>query len=319
MSEIEKKLRKKLKEYTFDYENNDISGIMHLLDTEEDMQKMYDYIINNNDGSRDDENSGNVGHVVSQKVTSVTTPENIEKKDLRYYAKVHSIESFGAVDGPGIRFVLFLQGCNLKCKYCHNRDTWDMRLGSYKSLDEVFDKIMRYKNYIYPNGGVTITGGEPLLQAPFLIELFTKLKEENIHTCIDTSGMVVITEEIKKLLSLTDLVLLDIKHIDPEKSKALVGTSNKLELEFAKYLSDNSIPVWIRQVLVPGYTDDKEDLEKLKTFLSTLTNVKKIELLPYHSIGKYKWEKLGVKYELEDVRDANNNDIKRAKEILDIL
>ena len=157
----------------------------------------------------------------------------MEKKDLRYYAKVHSIESFGAVDGPGIRFVLFLQGCNLKCKYCHNRDTWDMRLGSYKSLDEVFDKIMRYKNYIYPNGGVTITGGEPLLQAPFLIELFTKLKEENIHTCIDTSGMVVITEEIKKLLSLTDLVLLDIKHIDPEKSKALVGTSNKLELEFA--------------------------------------------------------------------------------------
>lgn len=243
----------------------------------------------------------------------------MEKKDLRYYAKVHSIESFGAVDGPGIRFVLFLQGCNLKCKYCHNRDTWDMRLGTYKSLDEVFDKIMRYKNYIYPNGGVTITGGEPLLQAPFLIELFTKLKEENIHTCIDTSGMVVINEEIKKLLSLTDLVLLDIKHIDNEKCKSLVGTSNKLELEFAKYLSDNSIPVWIRQVLVPGYTDSKEDLEKLKTFLSTLNNVKKIELLPYHSIGKYKWEKLGVKYELDDVRDANNNDIKRAKEILDIL
>ena len=150
----------------------------------------------------------------------------MEKKDLRYYAKVHSIESFGAVDGPGIRFVLFLQGCNLKCKYCHNRDTWDMRLGSYKSLDEVYDKIMRYKNYIYPDGGVTITGGEPLLQAPFLIELFTKLKEENIHTCIDTSGMVVITEEIKKLLSLTDLVLLDIKHIDSAKCKALVGTSS---------------------------------------------------------------------------------------------
>ena len=243
----------------------------------------------------------------------------MEKKDLRYYAKVHSIESFGAVDGPGIRFVLFLQGCNLKCKYCHNRDTWDMRLGSYKSLDEVYDKIMRYKNYIYPDGGVTITGGEPLLQAPFLIELFTKLKEENIHTCIDTSGMVVITEEIKKLLSLTDLVLLDIKHIDSAKCKALVGVSNKLELEFAKYLSDNSIPVWIRQVLVPGYTDSKEDLEKLKTFLSTLNNVKKIEILPYHSIGKYKWEKLGVKYELEGVRDANNEDVARAKKILDIL
>ena len=242
------------------------------------------------------------------------------EKDLRYYAKVHSIESFGTVDGPGIRFVLFLQGCHLQCKYCHNRDTWDMNGGEYKSVDEIVEKINRYKNYIIPSGGgVTVTGGEPLLQYNFVLELFKKLKEEGISTCIDTSGMVVITEEIKKLLSLTDLVLLDIKHIDPEKSKALVGTSNKLELEFAKYLSDNSIPVWIRQVLVPGYTDDKEDLEKLKTFLSTLTNVKKIELLPYHSIGKYKWEKLGVKYELEDVRDANNNDIKRAKEILDIL
>ena len=175
---------------------------------------------------------------------------------------------------------------------------------------------MRYKNYIYPNGGVTITGGEPLLQVHFLIQLFTKLKEKGIHTCIDTSGMVSLTDDIKKLLNLTDLILLDIKHIDDEKCKDLVGFSNKLELEFAKYLSDNNIPMWIRQVLIPGYTDNKEDLLKLKKFLSTLKNVEKIELLPYHDLGKHKWLKLGLKYELDDARTATNEDIKRAKEIL---
>ena len=136
----------------------------------------------------------------------------MEEKDLRYYAKVHSVESFGTVDGPGIRFVLFLQGCHLKCKYCHNRDTWDINSGNYMSLDDVFAKIVRYKNYICPNGGVTITGGEPLLQVKFIAELFEKLKKEGIHTCIDTSGMVILTEDVKKALSFTDLVLLDIKH-----------------------------------------------------------------------------------------------------------
>ena len=157
----------------------------------------------------------------------------MEKKDLRYYAKVHSIESFGTVDGPGIRFVLFLQGCHLQCKYCHNRDTWDINSGEYKSLDDIFDKIMRYKNYIFPNGGVTVTGGEPLLQSKFLVELFTKLKSENIHTCIDTSGMLPLTNDIQKVLELTDLVLLDIKHIDDEKCKNLVGRSNTSELRQA--------------------------------------------------------------------------------------
>lgn len=238
--------------------------------------------------------------------------------DLRYYAKVHSIESFGTVDGPGIRFVLFLQGCHLKCKYCHNRDTWDIKAGNYASLDDIFNKIMRYKNYIHPNGGVTVTGGEPLLQVNFLIELFSKLKEEGIHTCIDTSGMVSLTDDIKKLLSLTDLVLLDIKHIDDEKCKDLVGFSNKLELAFARYLSDNNIPVWVRQVLIPGYTDDEEDLIKLRDFLSTLNNVKKVEILPYHNWGKHKWTKLGYKYELDGVKQATNKDVQRAKKILGI-
>ena len=242
----------------------------------------------------------------------------MEEKDLRYYAKVHSVESFGTVDGPGIRFVLFLQGCHLQCKYCHNRDTWDMKGGSYKSLDEIFNKIMNYKNYICPNGGVTITGGEPLLQAKFVFELFTKLKKQNIHTCIDTSGMVALTEDIKKVLSVTDLVLLDIKHIDSKKCKELVGFSNKLELDFAKYLSDNAIPIWIRQVLIPGYTDDEQDLLKLKDFIASLKTVQKVELLPYHDMGKFKWKKLGIKYDLEGVRPANLQDINKAKEILGI-
>ena len=241
------------------------------------------------------------------------------EKDIRYYAKVHSIESFGTVDGPGIRFVLFLQGCNLKCKYCHNRDTWDINGGEYKSIDEIIEKINHYKNYILPSGGgVTVTGGEPLLQVKFLIELFKKLKQEGIHTCIDTSGMLNITDDVKEVLKYTDLLLLDIKHIDDEKCKNLVGTSNKKELQFAEYLSDNNIKMWIRQVLVPGYTDDEKDLIKLKNFINTLKTVEKIQILPYHSMGKYKWEKLGLKYELEDVREATQVDVDRAKKILEI-
>ena len=242
----------------------------------------------------------------------------MEDKDLRYYAKIHSIESFGTVDGPGIRFVLFLQGCHLKCKYCHNRDTWDINGGEYKSLDDIFKKIMKYKNYIHPNGGVTVTGGEPLLQVKFLIELFEKLKKENIHTCIDTSGMVSLTDDIKHLLSLTDLVLLDIKHINTKKCKDLVGFNNEKELAFAKYLSDNNIHMWIRQVLIPGYTDDEKDLLQLKDFIDKLKTVDKIEVLPYHDMGKYKWKKLDLIYELENVRAATDEDVKKAKKILGI-
>ena len=240
------------------------------------------------------------------------------EKDLKHYARVHSFESFGTVDGPGIRFVLFLQGCHLKCKYCHNRDTWSIHSGEYKTLDEIFDKIMRCKNYIYPRGGVTISGGEPLLQPQFIIELFKKLKKEDIHTCIDTSGNLPLSENIKKVLELTDLVLLDIKHIDDEKCKELVGKGNKFELEFAKYLSDNGIHMWIRQVLVPGMTDDENDLLKLKDFISSLDTVDRVELLPYHNLGEYKWKELGFKYPLEGIREANDDDINRAKEILGI-
>ncbi len=235
------------------------------------------------------------------------------------YAKIHSIETFGTVDGPGIRFVIFFQGCNLKCKYCHNRDTWDINGGKYISVDELLTKILRYKEYFDASGGgVTVTGGEPLLQAKFIIALFKKLKEYSINTAIDTSGIIGITDDIKELLNYTDLVLLDIKHIDSEKCKNLVGFGNENELKFAKYLSDNNIPVWIRQVIVPGITDNEEDLKKLKLFLASLKNVKKVELLPYHNMGKYKWEDLGFEYELSDIRVANDDDIAKAKKILEI-
>lgn len=232
--------------------------------------------------------------------------------------RIHSFESLGAVDGPGVRFVVFTQGCSLKCKYCQNRDTWNLKGGTTYSSDEIVEKILRYKNYIMPNGGVTISGGEPLLQAQFLIELFTKLKQYNIHTCIDTSGSVVLTDEIKKLIDLTDLFLLDIKCINDEKAIDLTGVSNKKELEFANYLSNINKPMWIRQVLVPGYTDDEQDLIKLRDFISTLKSVEKIEILPYHDLGKFKWEQLGEIYPLENVRTANSDDVARAKKILKI-
>lgn len=239
-----------------------------------------------------------------------------EQKDLRYYAKVHSFESLGTVDGPGIRFVIFLQGCHLKCKYCHNRDTWDIKGGSYKSLDEIYEKITRYEPYFNSShGGVTVTGGEPLLQVKFLLELFKKLKKEGIHTCIDTSGIVNLTEDVKELLKLTDLVLLDIKHIDDEKCKDLTGNSNKRELELARYLSENGIPMWIRQVIIPGITDGEKDIISLREFIKNLKTVEKVEFLPYHTAGKYKWEELGKKYELEGIREATKEDIERVKKI----
>lgn len=236
--------------------------------------------------------------------------------DRENFANIHSFESFGTVDGPGIRFVIFFQGCHLNCKYCHNRDTWSTSNNNIFGIDDIIDKILTYKNYIKPSGGVTVSGGEPLLQARFLVNLFKRLKKYNLHLAIDTSGMLDLTDDIKEVLSLTDLVLLDIKHIDDEKCKKLVGFSNKKELNFAKYLSDNNIPMWIRQVIVPGITDNEDDLLKLKNFISTLKTVKKVEFLPYHDMGKYKWKDLGFEYELEGVRSATQEDIERAKKIV---
>lgn len=232
---------------------------------------------------------------------------------------IHSFETFGAVDGPGIRFVIFTQGCNLKCKYCQNRDTWCHQGGTIYSVRQVLNKIERYKNYIIPSGGgVTVSGGEPLLHLEFLTALFKELKKQGISTAIDTSGVFYLTPGIKEIIDLTDLFLLDIKCINDKICEDLTGVSNKKELEFSRYLSEHEKHMWIRQVLVPGYTDKEEDLLKLKEFLSTLKTVDKIEILPYHDMGKFKWENLGLKYPLEGVPTATDKDVEKAKKILEI-
>lgn len=232
-------------------------------------------------------------------------------------ANVHSIETFGTVDGPGIRFVIFLQGCMLKCKYCHNKDSCSIGTGQNMTIQELYDKITRYKEYIVnSNGGITVSGGEPLLQPDFLIEFFKLLKLNGYHTALDTSGAFQLTDKIKEVLKYTDLVLLDIKHIDNQKCIDLTGVPNTNTLKFAKYLSDKGINMWIRQVLVPGITDDEKDLLKLKDFLSTLKTVTNVEILPYHTMGKYKWEELGYKYELDGVPEATSKDVTMTKQIL---
>lgn len=229
---------------------------------------------------------------------------------------IHSFETFGAVDGPGIRFVIFTQGCNLQCKYCQNRDTWTHQGGTIYSVREVLDKIERYKNYIIPSGGgVTVSGGEPLLHIDFLIALFEELKKKGFSTAVDTSGVISITNKVDKLIDLTDLFLLDIKCINDEICKDLTGVSNQKELEFAKYLDSKGKHMWIRQVIVPGYTDKEEDLLKLKEFISSLKTVDKVDFLAYHDMGKFKWKNLGLFYPLEGVRVATQDDIDRAKKI----
>lgn len=233
--------------------------------------------------------------------------------------RIHSFETLGTVDGPGIRFVVFMQGCHLKCKYCHNRDTWDSKHGTEYSVQEVFEKAMRLKPYMeHSGGGVTVSGGEPLLQTEFVTELFKKLKEQNIHTALDTSGNLPMSEKITELLNFTDLVLLDIKHIDNEKALHLTGLPNTHTLNFAKFLSEHGISMWIRQVLVPGFTDNENDLKKLKDFINSLKTVEKVEILPYHDLGAFKWKELGLAYELENILPPTDEQIKKAKSILQL-
>lgn len=230
--------------------------------------------------------------------------------------RVHSIETFVTVDGPGIRFILFMQVCPLRCKYCHNRDTWDVKGGTEYTTDEIIEQVKKYSSYMkFSGGGLTVSGGEATLQPEFLKDLFKKAQENEIHTCLDTSGFVNI-DVIDPVLDYTNLVLLDLKHMVPEKCKDLVGVSIDKTLEFAKHLSDRNIPVWIRHVLVPGITDDRENLELMGKFISTLKNVDRVELLPYHTLGVHKWENMGFKYELKDVPDATSEDIEKASKIL---
>lgn len=231
--------------------------------------------------------------------------------------RIHSFESFGTVDGPGVRFVIFMQGCPLRCQYCHNRDTREYSLGKKYPVDEIVDKIMNYEPYIKETGGVTVTGGEPLMQIQFVTELFKRLKEKNIHTALDTSGFIEV-DKLGDLLKYTDLVLLDLKAINNEKHKELIGVSNEKILKFAKHLSDNNIPMWIRHVLVPTKNNSEEDLVDLRKFIDTLKTVQKIELLPYHTLGVSKWEYANEEYPLKDVKEPTEEEIKFAKNILGI-
>lgn len=234
---------------------------------------------------------------------------------------VHSIESFGSVDGPGVRFVVFLSGCKMRCQFCHNPDTWKLKSGTEYTADEVLKKAMAYRPYWKDKGGITVSGGEPLMQIDFLLELFKKAKEKGVNTVLDTSGNPFTKEEpfyskFTELMQYTDLVLLDIKHIDNDRHMALTGHGNKNILQMAKTLSDINKPVWIRHVLVPEINDKNEYLEALANFVGTLKNVKRVEVLPYHTLGVFKWESLGIKYPLEGIAPPTKERVENAKRIL---
>ena len=233
---------------------------------------------------------------------------------------IHSKESFGTVDGPGIRYVLFMQGCPMRCLYCHNPDTWELGKGIPVTAEEVVEEIKKNKAF-YEKGGITVSGGEPLLQLSFLTELFRRCREEGIHTCIDTSGITFknnkeYLEELDALLSLTDLVMLDIKHIESEKHQALTGHRNESVLAFAKHLEEKNVPLWVRHVVVPGYTDKKESLIELGLFIGGLKNLKGLDVLPYHTMGVNKYKDLGMLYKLDGVPALSKEDAQKAKEYI---
>ena len=229
--------------------------------------------------------------------------------------KIHSIETCGTVDGPGIRYVLFTQGCPLRCQYCHNPDSWKVGDGKDMSVDAIIKDVVKYKSFMtFSGGGITVSGGEPLLQPDFVGELFKECKKNDIHTCLDTSGYIKL-DRADPVLDHTDLVLLDIKSYNPLVFKDVTGVPIDSTLAFAKHLSDRDIPVWIRYVLVPGLTDDLDDIEALAKYLTTLNNVERIDILPFHKMGEYKWEQLGYDYQLTDTPSPEPEDVARAKDI----
>lgn len=245
-----------------------------------------------------------------------------DKKGESRMGYIHSIETFGTVDGPGVRFVVFFQGCPMRCQYCHNPDTWDMADGKQKSADEILAMFERNRSF-YRTGGITATGGEPMVQMDFLTELFTKAKEMEIHTCLDTSGIMFVEDrntetfaKIEKLMAVTDLVMLDIKHMDDISHKELTGHSNKKIVAFAKYLDEIKKPVWIRHVVVPELTNKESSLIKVGEFLKTLSNVEKLEVLPYHTLGENKYENLGMEYPLKGLPQLTKEEAKEAERII---
>lgn len=231
---------------------------------------------------------------------------------------IHSTESFGTVDGPGVRFVVFFQGCPMRCKYCHNPDTWNFNTGKEVTAEELMKEYDSYKEFL-KSGGITATGGEPLAQPEFLAELFSLAKKSGVHTCLDTSGVIYNPENHSKIddvLRYTDLVMLDIKHIDNEKHKELTGRENKNILAFAEHLSELNIPVWIRHVVVPEITDSYDDLFRLGEYISRLSTLKAIDVLPYHDMAKAKYKNLGIEYPLPDTPPMSKEGAVKAKDII---
>lgn len=238
--------------------------------------------------------------------------------------RIHSVESFGSADGPGVRYIVFLKGCNMRCQYCHNPDTWAKDGGELMTPEEVLKKALRYKTYWKEKGGITVSGGEALLQIDFVTELFRLAKEKGVNTCLDTSGNPFSLEEpfkskFDELMKYTDLFMLDIKHIDDAAHRKLTGQTNQNILEMAAYLSDHGKAMWSRHVLVPGITTEEDELYRLRSFLDTLKTVERVEVLPYHTLGVFKWKELGIPYQLEGVDPPTKEQIDRAKEILGAL
>ena len=238
--------------------------------------------------------------------------------------KIHSVFSGGTVDGPGIRFVVFMQGCPLRCKYCHNPDSWNIKNGEERSVNDLLNEIVRYKSYYGQKGGVTVSGGEPLLQIDFVTELLKQAKSRGINTAVDTSGFTfdISNDEVVKKHELldeyVDLYLLDIKHIDDDRHKSLTGVHNQNTLNYAKWLSSRGKRIWIRHVLVPSLTDDDESLTKLSEFIKTI-NVEKVEVLPYHTMGEVKYQNLGIEYPLKGIEPPSKEVVEKAKRILGVI
>lgn len=235
---------------------------------------------------------------------------------------IHQLESFGSVDGPGVRFIIFFAGCPLRCKYCHNPDTWDMMKGKQYTADELLDEAITCREYWGTKGGITVSGGEPLAQIDFLLELFTKAKERGINTCIDTAGGPFTREgewfeKFKQLMNVTDVLLMDIKHINEEEHIKLTGHTGKNIIEMFRYLDEINKPVWIRHVLVPGITDNDEYLIQTRDFIRTLGNVQRVEVLPYHGLGAMKYNDLGIDYVLKDTNSPTAERVQNARKILE--
>lgn len=228
--------------------------------------------------------------------------------------RIHSLETFGTHDGPGIRMVVFTQGCQFRCLYCQNPDTLDINGGSFISIDELVNKAENQKLFFAENGGVTVSGGEPLLQRAKLITFFEKLHEKGINTCLDTNGRV-LDDQTKKLLELTDILLLDIKHINNDWHKKLTGLKNKTTLKVAKYREETGKTMWLRFVLVPGWTDQEEYLHEWGQYFAEYKTVELVEIIPFHQMGKHKWDLLNFEYALADVNSPSEEVIQKTLSI----